>query len=329
MDWRFQPTVYLSIVSTLMNLMVHYAFTHGVKIAWWTRALKPDTKISQLQQYWEPGNSLLASLKVGRTANVVALASIIVAISQINSPLLQRASRVAVVPTYSDVTVLLGIAPQLPQGYTGLVEGRGNIPSWFTGLLLPTGNEYYDRVRINVNQNGCTGICSTTVSGAGFAIFCSSSESTFDAIGESQPLSVAGVDAFQSNFEWYSTAPNNISINVEFEPDPGCQTRLLVRNCTLNPATVKYNLLIDGNTSTISLPRNSSIYDDKVESTYVIEESYAEGSNTTLGGLALALTSIQFSSKSKIYRRRWMGGIVNWIYIKSIRPTQLNGLFKL
>ena len=50
-EWRFQPTVYLSIISTLTNLMVHYAFAEGVKIAWWARALKPDTKILHLHQF--------------------------------------------------------------------------------------------------------------------------------------------------------------------------------------------------------------------------------------------------------------------------------------
>jgi len=70
-EWYFQPTVYLSIISTATNLMVHYALTQGVTIAWWTRALKPDTKISHLHQYWETGNSLLTSLKLRRNFNEV------------------------------------------------------------------------------------------------------------------------------------------------------------------------------------------------------------------------------------------------------------------
>ena len=236
----------------------------------------------------------MASLKVGRNFNVVALASVIVAISQINGPLLQRASRVAVVAATSDVTVSLGIAPQLPLGYTGLVEGRANTPSWFTAAFLPTVNNYYDRAGINVSQSGCTGICSTTVSGAGFAIACTSYNTTFDAVqvgafpNASNPLDGLGITVFQSNFGWYSAAPGNMTLSVEYKSDPGCRTNITVNSCTLSSATVRYNVLIDGNASTISLNSNSSIYDE-VESNHGLNESYADGSSTTLGGIVLAL----------------------------------------
>lgn len=316
-DWRFQPTVYLSIISTLTNIMVHYALTQGVTVAWWALALKPDTRISHLHQYWETGNSLLASLKVGRNFNIIALATIIVAISQVNGPLLQRASRVAVVTANSDMTISIGIAPQIPSGFTGVVEGRAYVPAWFNELFLPTVNEYSDRLSINVNQTGCTGTCSTTLSGAGFAIVCTGYETTFEAVPEpqptgqpfntSQPLMIDGVDAFQSYFVWSAGAPGNITIDVEFKPDPGCESRLIVRNCTLSPATVQYNVLIDGNTSTISLPPDSSIYDDKIESTYTIAETYESGDYSTLGGLALALQN-RFNSKANMR----FAGAIGW-----------------
>ena len=52
-EWTFQPTVYLSIVSTITTIMIHYALAQGVTTAWWTRALKTNTKISDLHQYWK------------------------------------------------------------------------------------------------------------------------------------------------------------------------------------------------------------------------------------------------------------------------------------
>ncbi|KAE9376429.1 hypothetical protein N431DRAFT_330742 [Stipitochalara longipes BDJ] len=314
-DWHFQPTVYLSIISTITNLMVHYALTQGATIAWWTRALKPDTKISHLHQYWETGNSLLASLKIGRNFNAVALASIIVAISQVNGPLLQRASRVAVFPTDSEITVSVGIASKLPSGYTGMVEGRGYAPAFFNQLFLPTVSDYYDRASIKVNETGCIGTCSTIVAGAGFAVSCSSYETTFNAIpidppagqdfNTSQPLVAVGVLAFQTNFLWSASAPGNITLNVEYKPDNGCEGPLIVKNCTLSPAIVQYSVAIDGNSSTISLPENSTIYDDEIESTYTIAETYTPGSYTTYGGLSLALAN-RFNSWANL---RFAGGI--------------------
>ena len=71
-DWYIQPTVYLSIISTITNIMTHFALAQGVTTAWWTRALKPNTKISDLHQYWQTGNSLLAALSAGRNFNLVA-----------------------------------------------------------------------------------------------------------------------------------------------------------------------------------------------------------------------------------------------------------------
>lgn len=298
-DWMVQPTVHLSIISTLTNLMVHYALTQGVTIAWWTRALKSDTKISHLHQYWETGNSLLASLKIGQNFNLVALASIIVAISPVNGPLLQRASRVAVVTGRSTVDISVGIASQLPYGYTGFVEGRGYVPAFFNPIFTPVVNDYSDRISIKVNNTGCTGTCNSIVTGAGFAISCSSYESTFNAnpivqpagqdFNASQPLVAVGVLAFQTSFGWFSGAPGNISLNVEYKPDPGCDGRLIVRNCTFSPAIVRYKVMIDGNASTISLPPDSTIYDDEITSTYNVSETYTAGSYTTYGGMASTL----------------------------------------
>jgi hypothetical protein len=54
---------------------------------------------------------------------------------------------------------------------------------------------------------------------------------------------------------------------------------------------VRYKVSIDGNASTISLPANSSIYDDEITSTYNVTETYTPGSYTTYGGLALALAN--------------------------------------
>jgi len=39
-EWSFQPTVYLSIISTITNIMIHYALAQGVTTAWWIRALQ-------------------------------------------------------------------------------------------------------------------------------------------------------------------------------------------------------------------------------------------------------------------------------------------------
>lgn len=208
-EWYFQPTVYLSIISTITNIMVHYALAEGVTTAWWTRALQSNTQMSDLHQYWKAGNSLLAALNLGRNFNFVAVASIIVAISPINGPLLQRASRVATVDAPTGLTLSIPLAPQVPAGYTGIVEGRGYNPSFFNQSFTPVVNDFYNRSPINIANTSCVGTCSTAVVGAGFAINCSSYETIFNAtiyqppntqFNANQSIVTDGADAFESTF---------------------------------------------------------------------------------------------------------------------------------
>lgn len=326
-NWYFQPTVYLSILSTITNIMVHYALTQGVTAAWWIKALKSDTRVSDLHQYWKTGNSLLAALTSGRSFNLVALASIIVAISPINGPLLQRASRVATVGAPTALMLSIAVAPQVPSGYTGIVEGRGYVPSFFNQAFTPVVNDFYDRSDININKTGCDGTCSTTVVGAGFAINCSSYQTIFNAtvyeppntlFNTNQSMVAYGVDAFESFFNWLWGEPGNLYINVQYKPDAGCEVPLMVRNCTLSPATVQYNAIIDGSQNTISLPTNSTIYDDAILSHYNITEEYESGDPTTIGGLYLALAN-RFNSWANF---RFTGAIGYTISTSGVTANQ-------
>ncbi|KAE9378619.1 hypothetical protein N431DRAFT_450566 [Stipitochalara longipes BDJ] len=281
--WSFQPTVYLSIISTLTNIMIHYALSQGITTAWWNRALKTNTKIADLHHFWATGNSLLAAINSGRNFNLVALASILVAVSQVNGPLLQRASRVVLVEVLSNVPVLVRIAPEIPLYYTGVVTGREYTPAFFTPAFLPVVSDFYDRSRIQLNDTGCNGMCYTTVAGAGFAINCSGYETIVNAsdtstYNVSQPLDDEGLQVFQSDFGWAFGS---------------------VTTCTLSPATVKYSVVIDGNQSTISLPTGSTIYDDEIITDYNIHESYEGVGLSAFGGLYFALAN-QYNSETNI-----------------------------
>src|SRR5437764_8509578 len=88
LDWTFQPTVYLSIASTLTNITLYFAFTKGVTISWWRRAMKDGTHLADLHRYWDYGSSLWAASTSGRRFNLVALACVLVAIAPINGPFL-------------------------------------------------------------------------------------------------------------------------------------------------------------------------------------------------------------------------------------------------
>ncbi|PMD37659.1 hypothetical protein L207DRAFT_493212 [Hyaloscypha variabilis F] len=307
-EWTFQPTVYLSIVSTITTIMIHYALAQGVTTAWWTRALKTNTKISDLHQYWKTGNSLLAALTFGRNFNLVALASMIVAVSPITGPLLQRASRVATIALRTNVVLSAALAPQLPPGYSGTLAELGDVPSFFSQAFSKVVNDFYDRADITMNNTGCDGTCMTKVVGAGFAVNCSSYEVEVNVtpVGSnySAPQFIYGIDVFGSNFSWPGAPsgvadPGTLSLNIQYKPDAGCAGQLLVRNCTLSPATVQYSAIINGNQKTISLPANSTFNDDVIQGYYNITDDGDFDHNTTVGGLALALSS-RFNSRAHV-----------------------------
>lgn len=115
-DWTVQPTVYLAIASAATNVLLHFALTEAVTVAWWRRALQRDTTIADLHHSWETGQSLWAALTSGRHFSAIALASILVALVPINGPLLQRASRVRQGRFEQETDVHINIAHEIPEG---------------------------------------------------------------------------------------------------------------------------------------------------------------------------------------------------------------------
>src|ERR1700712_5726748 len=54
-DWRVAPSVLLALAAALANLSLRYALGEGVIISWWTKTLKPGTKLEDLHNTWAFG----------------------------------------------------------------------------------------------------------------------------------------------------------------------------------------------------------------------------------------------------------------------------------
>jgi hypothetical protein len=123
-NWRFQPTVYLSIASTITNIALTYALMEGATIAWWNKALKDGTRIADLHDVWAFANSFLSAVMCGRRVSLMAVACILVALSPVNGPLLQRATTIS--PSTVESTQMLHIPANklMPIGFTGLVSSK-------------------------------------------------------------------------------------------------------------------------------------------------------------------------------------------------------------
>ncbi|ERF74689.1 hypothetical protein EPUS_00819 [Endocarpon pusillum Z07020] len=309
--WRFQPTVYLSIASTATNIMLHFALTEGARVAWWRQAMKGKNKLGDLHRYWDFANNLWAATTSGRYFNLIAMACIFTAIAPINGPLLQRASTVKEASSASEpITVKLAVATSLPDGFSGYLSGRSYVVSAYTQNFTPVVQDYYNQRENRMNDTGCVGKCSATVKGVGFAVNCSSSEEpyklsptyaengTYDATLD--PALMNGSEVFTSYFSWTSGKPNNITLGIRYKDKADCDGRLMINECSLTLATVKYPVVIDGNRSTITLKPNTSILDDEVDGGYGNDTFVTrQGDTTTLGGIYLALDN-KFNSSAHL-----------------------------
>jgi hypothetical protein len=104
-------------------------------------------------------------------------------------------------------------------------------------------------------------------------------------------------------YSWNPAEPNAVRIGVQFKATSDCDGNLTVHNCTLTPAIVDYPVIIDGNTSTITLDPSSTIFDDTVESPSTWADGREPQGTMILGGFWYALNS-RFSSSSEMW---WTG----------------------
>ncbi|KAI9887435.1 MAG: hypothetical protein M1823_000772 [Watsoniomyces obsoletus] len=305
--WKVQPTVYLAIASTITNVLLHFALTEGVTIAWWTQAMKPGITVNDLHRRWDYGNSLWAATISGKHFNRVALASILVALAPINGPLLQRASTVTTRARVAPVMLSLPIVRELPHGYTGMISGRARRTALLSAPFANTVKAYTNRSDIDMKTTGCEGDCSTTIQGAGFAVNCSSYTEPFaltPVVDRDRPFNpgqqavVNGTSVFMTAFLWSDSQPGTLRLNVQYKSEADCDGRLTVRNCTLRAATVAYPVLVNGNRSTICLAKEASAEPDAVQQLSEVLSRNTIGS-TTLGGLWLALNN-RFASTAHL-----------------------------
>ncbi|KIW13119.1 hypothetical protein PV08_08306 [Exophiala spinifera] len=303
-SWRFQPTVYLSIASTVTNITVVYALFEGLTITWWHQALKDGTTIGDLHRIWAFGNSILAAVFSGRNINMVAIASMFVALCPINGPLLQRASTLGNATIPSQQPLNIPVKQLVPRGYTGIISGRGDQVSMLTSNFSTTARAYYARSPITYDTD-CKGSCRTKVLGAGFHVSCSSSEYPYNVSGNlasSPTIFGAWVD-----FD-VSDNPVSFNLNVQTKPEAGCTGNLAVTNCTLTAGTVDYPIAIDGDAGTVSLEPGTTIWDDTVVGD--LDALSAETHQTavsTYGGIFLALSN-QYSTDLQLH----FGGAIGW-----------------
>ncbi|KAI5358795.1 hypothetical protein Slin14017_G110780 [Septoria linicola] len=300
-SWRYPPSLFLSMAYTIGNILLAAAFSQGLTVYWWRKALKEGTQLGDLHRYWDHGTSPISALLAGRNFNYISFAALFLAITPINGPLLQRASTIttnqkhflsdkvhATLPAVVNITE--------PTGYTA---GRAYTVTTLDAKFAPVVQAWSTGKTIAANNTGCAGdgICAGKLEAAGLAISCNASTAEFDVSGTNEDgtinnASFTGVDIFQLYLGWSAMDASNITLDLQWKPEKDCEKGVLqVRNCTMGAATVQYPVTIDGNKSTIALEAGSTTKDDVVLALSDPTYQTMYGLPSPIGGFAYALSS--------------------------------------
>ncbi|KAF2659866.1 hypothetical protein K491DRAFT_120292 [Lophiostoma macrostomum CBS 122681] len=287
-QWKFQPTVYLATASTIANVALSYALGECVAIAWWIKAMQPNTRLRDLHDIWSFKNSFRDILCAGTRFNHVAMAALVVALVPVNGPLLQRASSVQQETVVEKRNITIPIAQVFPAGFTGVNTGHVQEAGELTPVFSDIVRDYSDRRSINVTGSGCKSICKGQMLGAGYQIHCESEAVPYYPASWNDRMYL-----FTTNFTYHEDDHGLIGYTSRFESV--CNStwnknkrdfRIAQDKCVLTPATLEYPIRLTNDT--IELDPAGSFQTDRVMSTHLVKYMRQRG-RSTHGGMWLAL----------------------------------------
>ena len=303
--WRLrgidvQPTVLLSIFATLANALLRYAFQEGVRVSWWTRALK-GTSLGNLHRLWDQSQSVWAVAAAGRYISITAIANLFTILLLIDGPLLQRASTIRSESRQEIANLSVPISPTpFMRGATGILVDHDYEyhPSLYNPLFGKTLQQYNNRQPITLPAFGCKGKCEMTVEAPGFDIDCESWTSPYRLMSELEYVWLVGgtnrtvpavsqvmfssnvTYSWQASDLWYQLrsyrtgqkapedgigafASNSILLSSMIKSTSGGNGTLTWRSCILREAMQRFPVTVQNATLTLkplSLARNSTVY---------------------------------------------------------------------
>ncbi|KAK3698987.1 hypothetical protein LTR37_016678 [Vermiconidia calcicola] len=115
---KYQPTVYLAILTAISNKALSFAVVQGTVISWWLKAIS-GTTLQQMHWDWGNGLFLYKAVASGRHFNALALACLCGTLVAVDGPLLQRAVSVKSKVTPNPVSLGVSITPEIPSYFSG------------------------------------------------------------------------------------------------------------------------------------------------------------------------------------------------------------------
>jgi hypothetical protein len=302
-DRPIQLTVLLAVLIAIANLGLGVAFHEGRTLTWWIGMSKGAT-LEECHRHWEHGSSALQSVwgLFCLHPNRVTLVSIIMAMTFVNGPLIQRAVRInSETTTYPSTFHAALSTDQFSQPtayYMTRAYSINTLATNFSHVLLA----YKNRDPIKIDLNGCQSSCEGILVGAGFDVSCARgtmdySIDPYGSAGETWRLGNIGI-----GFDGLK-APATLSLDTIYKGSADAEGHLTVTNCTLHSALVQYPFSYLN--STITLRESTTSTDEIINRTdklfYPNQEVAGLGTwPSLLGGFSFALSNL-FASSVQVY----------------------------
>ncbi|KAF5025504.1 hypothetical protein F66182_2409 [Fusarium sp. NRRL 66182] len=296
-DENIQPTVWLALTSALSGAFLACAFSEGAAISYWRAAGKPVT-LQQLQAVYGSSTGIIeAAINLFTwKSKTLGLASILMTLSVLRGPLMQRASSTANKYEAQQGTLDFHIARELPGNYASILTGRTHSVSFLSKNFSEIAQSYSNRddmLAFNTNCDNCT----TTVQGFGFDVNCTDSRRDFSlAVGTSRGSMLRAMDTtylFQVNiteFSDYSVYDMEhgsfLRYTTLYKDTSSCDGELKIQTCDLHAGITTFSTRLEG--SNVKL--EGTWKDDKFVQ--------RNGSGNILGGFTTIADALYSSSAS-------------------------------
>ncbi|KAK5174063.1 uncharacterized protein LTR77_001143 [Saxophila tyrrhenica] len=314
-DWKYQPTVYLAILTALSNKALSFAVVQGTVVTWWLKALA-GTTLKDMHEDWGVGQFLFRAMVSGRRFNALALACLCGTLVAMDGPLLQRASSVTSSTPQQPIPLNVSITPTVPAYFTGWSEYSlyPLLSTDFTKDFLPIVREYIDQSPI-IGVTGCSGTCTGTVRAPALAV--TECYTTLSYINYAEPLpkqeqaAYDDIQAVPTNRTVFFVVP--ISVNNTIANDVSenlilgtrisdnavaetCAGNLNTTSCYLRSAVAEYPITVTDGTVTFAEPPSNPKIIALAENAAITDRTIAEYDlhyppvpsyvRTTLSGMA-------------------------------------------
>ncbi|KAH7183321.1 uncharacterized protein B0J16DRAFT_163597 [Fusarium flagelliforme] len=256
-DKNMQPTVWLALTSALSGAFLAVAFTEGAAISYWRTAGKPVT-LQQLQAVYGSSTGIIqAAINLFTwKSKTLGIASILMTLSVMRGPLMQRASATANYYETQQGRMNFHIARELPEDYGCIITGRSHYAtSLLTKNFSDIAHSYSRRDEMAAFGTTCTN-CTTKIRGFGFQVNCTETarEYNLTAGADEAALQKAmnGASFFQVNitefreYEVYSMPDGSfLRYTTLYKEQDECAGKTKIQTCDLHGGIAEFPVRIE------------------------------------------------------------------------------------